>query len=231
MMLPNLGMSGFELGMEFSTLEPFKQGLKDFNIQQGRDFKWVKNDRVRVRARCKEENCKWEIYCAFHNARHSYQIKTFKREHTCGRVFRNSQEIEAWVIGKVVKKMRKMKHSDIVQYMKRKFGVTLEDCKVWRVITKTKEIVEESEREQYGKLWDHCHELLKWNPGSTVKMEIISQAGSPPVFHRLYICLKGYKDGFKEGYRPLIGLDGSFLKGYYGGQLLSAIGQDANKHI
>ncbi|XP_072084358.1 uncharacterized protein [Arachis hypogaea] len=30
---------------------------------------------------------------------------------------------------------------------------------------------------------------------------------------------------------PLIGLDGCFLKGYYGGQLLSAVGQDANNHF
>ncbi|XP_057744806.1 uncharacterized mitochondrial protein AtMg00810-like [Arachis stenosperma] len=30
------------------------------------------------------------------------------------------------------------------------------------------------------------------------------------------------------GCRPFIGLDGTFLKGFYGGQLLTAIGQDAN---
>lgn len=29
----------------------------------------------------------------------------------------------------------------------------------------------------------------------------------------------------------MIGLDGCFLKGYYGGQLLSAVGQDANNQI
>lgn len=29
----------------------------------------------------------------------------------------------------------------------------------------------------------------------------------------------------------MIGLDGCFLKGYYGGQLLSAVGQDANNQF
>jgi len=29
----------------------------------------------------------------------------------------------------------------------------------------------------------------------------------------------------------LIGLDGCFLKGYYGGQLLSVVGQDGNNQI
>ena len=54
---------------------------------------------------------------------------------------------------------------------------------------------------------------------------------SPPLFDKLYICLNACKRGFKAGYRPLIGLDGCFLKGFYGGQLLSAVGQDANNHF
>ena len=29
----------------------------------------------------------------------------------------------------------------------------------------------------------------------------------------------------------MIGLDGCFLMGYYGGQLLSVVGQDANNHL
>ena len=33
------------------------------------------------------------------------------------------------------------------------------------------------------------------------------------------------------GCRPFIGLDGYFLKGYFGGQLLSAVGLDRNNHI
>ena len=39
------------------------------------------------------------------------------------------------------------------------------------------------------------------------------------------------KKGFKVGCRPYIVLDGCSLKKYYGGQLLSAIGQDANNHF
>lgn len=45
------------------------------------------------------------------------------------------------------------------------------------------------------------------------------------MMERLYVCLDPLKQGFK---RPLICLDGCFLKGIYGGQLLVAIGIDAN---
>ncbi|XP_016178147.1 uncharacterized protein LOC107620513 [Arachis ipaensis] len=52
-----------------------------------------------------------------------------------------------------------------------------------------------------------------------------------PLFDRLYISLEACMLGFKVGCRRLIGLDGCFLKGYYGGQLLSAIAQDGNNHF
>ncbi|XP_061359581.1 uncharacterized protein LOC133303653 [Gastrolobium bilobum] len=62
-------------------------------------------------------------------------------------------------------------------------------------------------------------------------MQVIPQPDpqAPPIFSKLYICLDACKRGFKARCRPLIGLDGCFLKGYYGGQLLSAISEDANK--
>ncbi|KAK8656454.1 hypothetical protein V6N13_098404 [Hibiscus sabdariffa] len=39
------------------------------------------------------------------------------------------------------------------------------------------------------------------------------------------------KDGFKAGCRPIIGLDGCHLKGYYQGHLLTAVGIDADDSI
>ncbi|XP_061993412.1 uncharacterized protein LOC133711278 [Rosa rugosa] len=44
----------------------------------------------------------------------------------------------------------------------------------------------------------------------------------------MYVCLGALKKGFKAGCRSLIGLDGCHLKSPYGGQLLSAVGVDAN---
>ncbi|KAL5133970.1 hypothetical protein HKD37_03G007225 [Glycine soja] len=75
------------------------------------------------------------------------------------------------------------------------------------------------------------NELLRSNPGSTVKINTVPSPEGPPQFHRLYICLAGYKKGFVAGCRPFIGLDGCFLKSAFGGNLLSAVGVDGNNHI
>ncbi|KAL0403665.1 UNVERIFIED_CONTAM: hypothetical protein Sradi_2007300 [Sesamum radiatum] len=54
---------------------------------------------------------------------------------------------------------------------------------------------------------------------------------SPPVLQRMYYCLSGLREGFLNGCRPIIGLDGCFLKSLYRGQLLTAIGRDGNDNI
>jgi len=43
----------------------------------------------------------------------------------------------------------------------------------------------------------------------------------------MYIFLNALKLGWKEGLRPFIGLDGTFLKGQCKGQLLVAMAQDS----
>jgi hypothetical protein len=39
------------------------------------------------------------------------------------------------------------------------------------------------------------------------------------------------KRGFLEGCKPIIGVDGCFLKGPFKGQLLSAVGRDGNNNM
>ena len=51
------------------------------------------------------------------------------------------------------------------------------------------------------------------------------------TFQKLYVCLAATRTGFKEGCRPLIGLDGYFLKGSYKGHLLNAVSRDANDNM
>ncbi|XP_059308828.1 uncharacterized protein LOC132059999 isoform X2 [Lycium ferocissimum] len=47
----------------------------------------------------------------------------------------------------------------------------------------------------------------------------------------IYLCFNALKKGWKSGLRPLIGLDGTFLKGRVKGILLVALGQDSMNHF
>ncbi|XP_016192018.1 uncharacterized protein LOC107632893 [Arachis ipaensis] len=78
---------------------------------------------------------------------------------------------------------------------------------------------------QYGIVRDYGETLLKCSPGSTVRITTISHPNpaEDPTFDKMYICLYGCKNGFRMGCRPLIGLDGAFLKTRFSGQILAAI--------
>ena len=85
--------------------------------------------------------------------------------------------------------------------------------------------------EQYANLWDYCNELLTSNHGSTVKMQCVDMGGAVSKFKRLYICLDACKKGFIGSCRPIVGVDGCFIKGYHRGQLLATVGIDPNNAI
>jgi hypothetical protein len=52
-----------------------------------------------------------------------------------------------------------------------------------------------------------------------------------PVFQRFYVCFDACKRGFLSGCREVIGVDGCFFKGACNGELLCALGRDANNQI
>ncbi|VVA33989.1 PREDICTED: transposon [Prunus dulcis] len=64
------------------------------------------------------------------------------------------------------------------------------------------------------------------NVGSTIMMKIEAL-----YFQRLYVCLDACKKGFLAGCKPIIGVYGCHLKGIFQGQLLVAVGINANDNM
>lgn len=52
-----------------------------------------------------------------------------------------------------------------------------------------------------------------------------------PIYERMYVCIEACKIAFATTSRPLIGLDGCFLKGDYGGHLLTTMGKVGNNQM
>ena len=75
----------------------------------------------------------------------------------------------------------------------------------------------------YEKLRSYGLELLRTNPGSIVKLDVDIMLDSIDHFSKMYICLKVVKDGWIEGCKRVIGVDGCFLKGLCRGEVLSVL--------
>ncbi|XP_025650745.1 uncharacterized protein [Arachis hypogaea] len=124
-----------------------------------------------------------------------------------------------------------MKPKQAMEYVVQDYNIQLSGKMISRALKASREEVIGDKGAQNGKIRDYLMELHRKNPGSTTRLNVIPQPESLPLFDRLYISSDACKKGLIEGCRPLIGLDGCFLKGYYDGQLLSAVGQDGNNHF
>jgi hypothetical protein len=112
--------------------------------------------------------------------------------------------------------------------------------KAYRARKKAIDLVDESFKEQYKRLYDYGHEIIRSNPNSTLKIQVQPTEQDVegiengyvirpllPSFKRIYVCLEGCKQSFFRC-RLFVGLDGFFLKGCYGGMILASVGRDPN---
>nr|KAJ0208195.1 hypothetical protein LSAT_V11C500237170 [Lactuca sativa] len=89
-------------------------------------------------------------------------------------------------------------------------------------------------QKQYAVLKDYGLELMERNPGINVKIDCHTEPNinsDTRMFRRIYICLGALKEGFNANLRDFIGLDGTFMKGPYHGQILTVLGVDSNNGI
>ncbi|CAI9281057.1 unnamed protein product [Lactuca saligna] len=144
----------------------------------------------------------------------SFQIKSLKVDHNCARNFKfGSLVTYAWIGSHYTK--------EIVESQK----ISVRKLRL-KVMAKFGNLVE-----HYGKLWSYGHEILRTNLGSTVKLDMEDGPDGKKYFSKFYCCFQGVKQGWIEGCRRVISLDGCFLKGVCKGELLCAIGRDANDKI
>ena len=86
-------------------------------------------------------------------------------------------------------------------------------------------------KSEYTRVFDYQLELLRTNPGSTVVVCLDPTNMVQNIFESFYVCFNAMKQGYKAGCRKVIALDGCFFKGACFGQLLVALGRDANNQM
>ncbi|KAL0288022.1 UNVERIFIED_CONTAM: hypothetical protein Scaly_2746300 [Sesamum calycinum] len=84
----NIKTCQLKVGMKFHDAKHFRETLRDWCIRGGFDIEYVKNEKVRVTAKCKIEGCNWRIH-ASPVMNDCFQIKSIQGAHTCARTYNN----------------------------------------------------------------------------------------------------------------------------------------------
>ncbi|XP_073152316.1 uncharacterized protein [Henckelia pumila] len=227
-------MKNFSLvvGMKFKSAKEFREVLRDHSVRQGYELVLKKNERTRITGECKN-GCNWRIHASLVMGGSIFQIKTISGQHNCARINENKLANYRYLgrrIEKIVRDNCDIKIDRLKNMIRTKCGV---EVNKWKVIRAKKAAVQNLRGVnslQYHRLWNYCETVRNFNPRSSLFLQR-KEDFEPPTFDKLYFSLNAMKCSFLAGCRPIIGLDGCFLKTTHGGQLLAAVGRDGNDNM
>ncbi|XP_028123309.1 uncharacterized protein LOC114320353 [Camellia sinensis] len=188
----------FRVGMVFPSFNVFKQVVKEHAIKTGKDIKFLKNDKNRVRVGCKPP-CQWIIYASKMHGQMSLQVKTYVPTHNC--------DHNVGVSRSQLHRAKRKAHQLIEGNYKEQYAKLWDYCKEIRRTNPETTIV-----------------IKVPNDVDDGIDEDDEDSEEKSRFQRIYVCLGACKQGFLAGCRPFIRVDGCHLKGLYNGQILTAIG-------
>lgn len=123
-----------------------------------------------------------------------------------------------------------MQASEIKDIIKERYHIVVPLSKCYRGRRIALDSILEAQTIQFGKLWDYEAELRRTHPGIITELNTTDVNGVPQ-FDCFYICFREFRETWKKCCRPVIGLDGCFLKWELNGDLLSAVGRDADNRM
>ena len=224
------GSISIAVGDMFVDKAQWSEVLREFAIQEGFATQKIKNEKYRHIVRCKDNKCDWRIHCSRLCDEVTWKVKSVKGKHTCAKLVHNTMASSSWVATELLalfKENPTMDYLTMQNYLMERHGIAVPTHVCQRAKKLLREWVEGKHGEAYARLPEYIEVIKEKNPG-TIASCITEGPESAPIFKRLFISYEAMITGFKRGCRPLIGVDGCFLKGPYKGVLLTAMDLDPN---
>ncbi|XP_076931292.1 uncharacterized protein LOC143596393 [Bidens hawaiensis] len=207
--------------------------VKSYAIHARRDLYIKKNDPLRFRVICLGTDPNLVIGEGS-NVSSREKLKAMPRKHDCLR----SRTIGLYTMSTIAKEIEvelqttpNLSSKELKAKFQHMHQVQLSESKMRRAKTIALQRKDGDYTKQYTHLRSYIDELLKANPGSTIKLDV-EPCANPNLktrqFRRIYVCYAALVKGFKLLGRELLGLDGCFMKGKYPRQILTAVGTDGN---
>ncbi|KAL5564417.1 hypothetical protein UlMin_027581 [Ulmus minor] len=197
-------------------------------------YKVFKSKPSFVVVRCIHTSCSWRVRAKKLVESEYWMVTKYEKNHTCPTDFKpvRRRQATSWVVGECVKRKlinpgRVYRPRDVMDDMKRKFGVDISYSVAWRGRECAYDNLRLGTPEQsYKLLPGYLHMLMDTNPGSVVNLEV----SNGNRFQYLFIAFAASIHGFSYC-RPVISIDATHLKGKYRGVLFTAVCHDANQQI
>ncbi|KAL8520262.1 hypothetical protein ACS0TY_010986 [Phlomoides rotata] len=207
-----------------------RKAVQSGAIRDRRNVHFPKNDNRRIYAKCRDKFFGWHIHALKKQKETTFQIRKYNGIHTCVPSQKVKNLTATWLSERFIQKFQSDGNRDVNGFMlDAMYEVRCEVSyeRAYRAKRMALSKLEGDADLQYTKLWAYAEELRKTNPGSS----IILGTTDDNRFDRFYVCWNAMKRAFLGGCRPIVGVDGCFLKSKYGGNLLTAVGVDGNNNL
>ncbi|KAH9696873.1 SWIM-type domain-containing protein [Citrus sinensis] len=203
----------------------------EIKLQVGQE----KNDKSRLTAICADKGCEWRIHASVLVDKVSVEIRTLKGgDHKCKPVFKNLEVTSNWVAQKLYSSIINnpgIGSGAMSTELRKRFNTSTTKKRLYRAKKQVLQIADNDfAKSSYARLHDYGNIILTKNKGATVKIQQELQ-GTQAIFKRIFVSYDALRNGFMQGCRRFIGVDGCHLKTSFGGVLLSAVSLDANNGI
>ncbi|XP_028123989.1 uncharacterized protein LOC114321055 [Camellia sinensis] len=179
------------------------------------------------------KNCMWSIHARVLGADEFFYIRKWNREHSFGvavRTVKNprvASELVCDVIFERVHDRPLTRPTDVVYDLKKDYGLEISYRVAWLGVEKARGEMFGAHSISFDQLRWYSNVVMVNNLGSYINIDYDEQNHR---FERFFISFKACIDGFNHC-RPLLFLDGTFLKGKFKGNLLAASAKDGNQAI
>jgi hypothetical protein len=222
------------VGDLFPSKEELQMKMQLLSIANHFQFKVKKSTKTLLVMSCIVEDTKWRVRATKLNDCESFRVRKYSPDHTCSldALHFDHRQASSKLIGHCIKSKfegtsQSYRPNDIIDDMKKQCGMTLGYNKAWRAREIALGLARGSPDESFTILPSYCHMLEMKNPGMVTFIDI----DALNRFKYFFMALGPSIEGFKSCIRPVVAVDGTFLKCKHQGTLFIATSLDGNNQV
>ncbi|XP_060965830.1 uncharacterized protein LOC133034637 [Cannabis sativa] len=221
------------VGQIFQDKETVKLAMSLYAIKKNEQHRVKRSSTKDYSLVCVDKNCKWYFLATKHGKTNLFKVRKLVEDHTCSieRIHDDHPQATSNIIADCIKKKisnpkRNYRPNEIVDDVAEDYSVSISYQKAWRAKEKASEKVIGCPHDSYNEIPGILHMIKKCNPGTITDLVQHDNGHFKYLFFALGVSIEGWKHC-----TPLIVVDATFLKNAYGGTLIIASAQDADRHI
>ncbi|XP_050229196.1 uncharacterized protein LOC126678336 [Mercurialis annua] len=227
---PNIQVNQkIEEGGIFIDKETLITDMSLYGLADHFQYKVVKSCTRQYRLKCIDDYCEWKFYASRIGHTKMFQVRTFSNSHTCSLEVRMGENkyVSSRTIAKIIKpNLLDVKTiytpNDIIRDMRNDHRIKLDYWKAWKCREIEMELLRGKPENSFAQLPRYFYMIQQTNPGSVVMLKKDENNSFLYAFMSLKASISGWNHCI-----PIMIVDGTFLKGPYGGTLFSASTHDA----